>query len=64
MFTTGRIIFVALFLIAFISMLVWGYGKEKKLNSIHFPKAYKVLIALLLFFFTLFVIVKLRKYVA
>lgn len=62
MFTTGRIIFVAFFLIAFISMLVWSYGKEKKLNSIHFPKSYKVLVALILFFLFLFVIVKIRKF--
>ena len=62
MFTSGRIIFVACFLVAFIAMLVWGYGKEKKLNSIHFPKSYKILIALILFFIALFLIVKIRKF--
>jgi cbb3-type cytochrome oxidase subunit 3 len=62
MFTTGRIIFVAIFVLAFIAMLVWSYGKEKKLNKIHFDKSYKILIALILFFVTLFMIVKLRKY--
>jgi hypothetical membrane protein len=62
MFTTGRIIFVAIFVLAFIAMLVWSYGKEKKLNKIHFDKSYKILIALILFFCTLFIIVKLRKY--
>jgi len=62
MLTTGRIIFVALFLVAFVGMLIWSYGKEKKLNKIHFSKAYKVIIALLLFLVLQFIIVKIRKF--
>lgn len=62
MFTTGRIIFVSLFVLAFVIMLFWSYGKEKKLNKIHFNKTYKVLIALFLFLILQFIIVKIRKF--
>lgn len=62
MFTTGRIIFVCLFVLAFVIMLVWSYSKEKKLNKIHFNKSYKVIIALVLFLILQFVIVKIRKF--
>ncbi|PBQ34667.1 hypothetical protein CNR22_23785 [Sphingobacteriaceae bacterium] len=62
MFTTGRIVFVSLFILAFVIMLIWSYNKEKKLNKIHFSKAYKVIIALLLFLILQFIIVKIRKF--
>ncbi len=63
MFTTGRIAFVIFFVIVFIAMLVWSYGKEKKLHSIHFKRPYKVLIAIILFVLLQFVIVKLGGFI-
>jgi len=62
MFSTGRIIFVSLFILAFVIMLIWSYGKEKKLNKIHFNKTYKIVIALLLFLVLQFIIVKIRHF--
>jgi hypothetical protein len=62
MFTPGRILFVSIFVLAFIIMLIWSYRKETKLNKIHFSKSYKVIIALLLFLFLQFLIVKIRRF--
>lgn len=62
MFTTGRIIFVAFFLLIFVIAMVWSYKKEKSITQIHFKKSYKILIALVLFFVIQFIIVKIRKF--
>ncbi len=62
MFTTGRIIFVAFFLLIFVIAMVWSYKKEKRITQIHFKKSYKILIALILFFVIQFIIVKIRKF--
>ena len=43
MFTTGRIIFVAFFLLIFVIAMVWSYKKEKSITQIHFKKSYKIL---------------------
>jgi hypothetical protein len=62
MFTTGRIIFVAVFIVIFIAGLIWSYRKEKNINKLHFNKTYKILIALILFLILQFIIVKIRKF--
>jgi hypothetical protein len=62
MFTTGRIVFVSVFVIAFIATLVWSYRKEKKVNKLHFKNSYKILIALILFLILQFIIVKIGKF--
>ena len=62
MFTTGRIIFVAFFLLIFVIAMVWSYKKEKSITQIHFKKSYKILIALILFLVIQFIIVKIRKF--
>jgi hypothetical protein len=62
MFTTGRIIFIALFVVAFVIAMVWSYGKEKNIRDIHFKKSYKILIALILFLVLQFLIVKVRRF--
>ncbi|MBL7930517.1 MAG: hypothetical protein JNL60_01360 [Bacteroidia bacterium] len=62
MFSTGRIVFVCVFVLAFIAMLVWSYSKEKKLNKLHFKNSYKVVVAILLFLVLQFIIVKIRKF--
>lgn len=61
MFTPGRIWFVAIFVVAFIIMLIWSYRKEARLNKIHFRRAYLVIIALLAFLVVQFLIVKMRQ---
>jgi len=62
MFTTGRIIFVSIFLVTFVIAMIWSYKKEKSISQIHFKKSYKILIALILFFVVQFIIVKFRKF--
>ena len=62
MFTTGRIIFVSIFLVTFVIAMVWSYKKEKSITQIQFKKSYKILIALVLFFVIQFIIVKIRKF--
>ena len=42
MFTTGRIIFVSIFLVTFVIAMVWSYKKEKSITQIHFKKSYKI----------------------
>jgi hypothetical protein len=62
MFSTGRIVFIACFVAAFVIMLVWSYRKEKKLNKVHFKHTYKVLLALIVLLILQFLIVKMRKF--
>lgn len=62
MFTSGRILFLILFLVSFIGYLIWSYRKDSPLHKIHFRKPYRVLLVLIGFFSLLFLIVKLRKF--
>jgi hypothetical protein len=61
-FTTGRIVFVLVFILAFVAILIWAYRKETKLNKLHFGKTWKILVALILFLILQFLIVKIRKF--
>jgi hypothetical protein len=61
MFSTGRIIFVIVFVFVFVGGLIWSYRKDKEVSDIHFRKAYKILIALLLFIILQFIIVKMKS---
>jgi hypothetical protein len=63
MFTTGRLIFVICFVILFAAGLIWSYRKESKLNKIHFRKSYLVLLAIILFIFLQFLIVKCGRFI-
>ncbi|MCC6372808.1 MAG: hypothetical protein IT236_17520 [Bacteroidia bacterium] len=58
MFTTGRIVFIIFFVTVFVAGLIWSYRKEKHVNQQHFGKSYKILIAILVFLFIQFLIVK------
>jgi hypothetical protein len=60
MFTTGKLIFALSFLILFIVVMVWSYGKDSQVNKIHFKGSYKTLIFIVLAFSLLVLIVKLR----
>ncbi len=41
MFTTGRIIFGVLFLIAFVALMIWSYGKDAKNHAAFYKNAAK-----------------------
>ena len=41
MFTTGRIIFMAFFIIAFVSLIIWSYKKDTKNLNNHYNKTGK-----------------------
>ncbi|HQQ94956.1 MAG TPA: hypothetical protein PLQ93_10405 [Bacteroidia bacterium] len=62
MFTSGKILFASAFLIAFVGLMIWSYQRDSKVNSIHFSKPYKILLALLSFMVLMLFLVKLRKY--
>lgn len=62
MFTPGRIIFVAVFVLAFVGGLVWSYKKDGAVNRVHFKKPWLVLIGIIFFLTILFLIVKMRKF--
>ncbi len=57
MFTTGRIIFASLFVIAFVTAMIFSYKKDAKRNQKHYQNGAKyvgiaiVTTILLLFFF-------------
>ena len=63
MFTTGRIIFVAVFVVVFVAAMVWSYSKEKKISRVHFRKSYLILIAIILFLMLQFLIVKIGGFI-
>lgn len=40
-FTTGRIIFIVFFVLAFTSLIIWSYRKDIKTHSRHYKNAGK-----------------------
>ncbi len=62
MFTSGRIVFSLAFLLVFAGYLIWSFRRDKVINKIHYPKAYKVILGLILVLFLLYLIVKIRKF--
>ena len=56
MFSTGQWIFAAIFLIAFVIVMVFSYRKDFITHQKFYKGSYKVLIAFLLFIFLLFII--------
>jgi len=58
MFSTGQLIFAALFFIAFVSIISFYYRKDKKLHK----KNYKGVIWILAAFLTFIIILFLIKY--
>jgi hypothetical protein len=63
MFTTGRLIFIAVFVVVFAAAMIWSYSKERKINRVHFKKTYLILIAIILFLMLQFLIVKIGGFV-
>lgn len=39
MFTTGRIIFSSLFVVAFVAFMIFSYAKDAKNNKIHYKNS-------------------------
>lgn len=62
MLSTGKIIFAAIFAIAFIIAMIWSYNKDSFSNRIHFKGASKTLIVIILIFTVMFLFVKMRHY--
>ena len=56
MFSTGQLIFAALFFVAFVIVMVWSYRKDINLHKKHYKGAIWVLVGLLVFLGLLFVI--------
>lgn len=56
MFTTGQLIFAALFFIAFVVIIIYSYRKDIKLHRKYYKGTFYVLIGFLLFIALLFVI--------
>lgn len=62
MFSKGQIIFAILFFVAFVIAITWAYAKDKKGNSAFFKGSYKVLLFIILIFFLLFGVVKMKHW--
>ncbi len=60
MFTKGRIIFALAFFIGFVVLMIYAYRKDLKINRSQFPKAWKILVAIILIFSLLFLVVKFK----
>jgi hypothetical protein len=60
MFTTGRIIFTVLFIIGFVGVMIYAYRKDLKINRMHFPKTYRILLGIILIASILFFVVKFK----
>ncbi|MFN5674206.1 MAG: hypothetical protein ACO259_06940 [Bacteroidia bacterium] len=58
--TQGHTWFTLFFCTGFIVLLIWSYRKDANLHRLHFPYPVKVLIALLAFITSLYLIVKFR----
>ncbi len=43
-FTTGRIIFVIFFIIAFVSLMIFSYRKDIKTHKLYYKGSFKVLL--------------------
>ncbi len=62
MFSKGQQIFALLFFITFVVGISWAYGKDKVGNKDLFKGSYKILLAVLVVFFALFGVVKLKHF--
>ncbi len=53
-FTTGRIIFVIFFMVAFITLMVFSYKKDTNTHKKHYKNSFWILIFFILFVVFLF----------
>jgi hypothetical protein len=61
MFSKGQMIFALMFFIIFIIAIGWAYAKDKHGNKAFFKGSYKILIFIVLVFFLLFGLVKMKN---
>ena len=56
MFTSGQLLFAAIFVIVFIIAMIYVYRKDIALHRLHYQGSFKVLIGFIIFILMLFVI--------
>jgi hypothetical protein len=56
MFSTGQLVFAALFFVSFVIIMVFSYRKDILIHQKFYKGSYKVLFAFILFIFMLFMI--------
>ncbi|MDF0715923.1 hypothetical protein PY092_07175 [Muricauda sp. 334s03] len=56
MFSTGQIIFAALFFIAFVAIISFSYRKDKKLHKKNYKGVIWILVSFISFIIILFII--------
>lgn len=56
MFTTGQLVFAALFFVAFVIAMIYAYGKDKALHNKFYKGNYKILLGFFCFILLLFLI--------
>lgn len=54
MFSTGQLVFAALFLVAFISIIIYSYRKDIKLHKKYYKGSLYVLVGFIAFIILLF----------
>ncbi|MDR9456777.1 MAG: hypothetical protein RI572_05140 [Salegentibacter sp.] len=54
MFSTGQLVFAALFLIAFVAIIIFSYRKDTKLHKKYYKGSIYVLIGFIAFIILLF----------
>jgi hypothetical protein len=62
MFSKGQLVFAILFFISFVIVIAYAYRTDKAGNNKLFKGSYKVLLFVLLVFFGLFGVVKLKHF--
>ena len=56
MFSTGQLIFAALFFIAFVVIIAFSYRKDKKLHKKNYQGVIWILLSFIIFIIILFII--------
>lgn len=56
MFTQGQLIFALIFIIFFVSAMIYTYKKDKKTHQNHYKGSYQVIIGFVIFILLLFII--------
>ncbi len=56
MFSTGQLIFAAIFVVAFVFIIAFSYRKDKNIHRKHYRGSLLVLVVFLLFIALLFVL--------
>jgi len=59
MLSSGRIIFIAIFLIAFIVYLIWAYRKDIRKNPAYFKGSLKILFVIVGIYAIYFILTRL-----